>query len=267
MNALSFKDKVVLVTGGTKGIGLATSLAFASLGANCVITYKVDSDNSEKIKNLFKDRGYVEPLIIQSDVSQDEDIDFLLMKIKENYSLVDIFISNVAFAALTKNITDYRERDFFKGIDYSVWPLVGITKSLKKVFKRYPRYIVGLSSNGPNYYHNNYDFVATAKSIMEQLIKYMSYRLKEYNVNVNILRTSFVDTESFSMTFGEGFKKFGEKFYKKFSMFMQPEDVANGVLMLCSGLMDGLKGQVLLLDNGATFMDNTMGYYHNMIEL
>jgi enoyl-[acyl-carrier-protein] reductase (NADH) len=44
--------------------------------------------------------------------------------------------------------------------------------------------------------------------------------------------------------------------------FMDPEEVANAILALCSGLMDSVSGQVLMVDRGGTFCDNLMRLYN-----
>jgi len=264
----NFQDKIVLITGGVRGIGLSTGLAFAKHGAKCVLTYKWDRGPEEldQIKEEFLFRGYKEPLLVQADVVQEEDVERLMEQMRAYGDTVAVFVSNVAFAPLIRSFEDYTERSLLKSIDYSAWPLISFTKAIKRVLGQYPRYVVGLSSNGPDAYHVNYDFVAASKALLETLVRYLNYRFKEENVMMNIIRARCIRTASLQATCGEEFVPFGEQ-YNAADIFLEPHEVSDAILALCSGMMDGIRGQVLNVDRGSTFADNIMLYYENRHEL
>ena len=265
-----FNEKTSLITGGTKGIGLSIALAFASQGAKCVLTYKWDDENIEKVRQSFHTLGYKEPLIVQANVAEEKDNLKLLELIKNQQNRpeekIDIFVSNVAFGLLTKSFDDYSERGLLKSIEYSAWPMVSLTKLIKQNLGDYPKYVLGLSSNGPDAYHPNYDFVACSKALLETMVRYLNYRLKDDDIIFNIIRARFLKTESLRATFGEDFEKFGEK-YNITDFFIETSEVANAALALCSGMMDGVRGEVINIDNGSTFSDNIMSYYENREKL
>ena len=125
----------------------------------------------------------------------------------------------------------------------------------------WPRYVVGLSSGGPDHYYKNYDFVAASKAVMETMCRYLSYRLFDEDIRINVVRSRLVRTESLRATFGRDFEAFAERFNMK-RQFISEEEVANSILALCSGLMDGVRGQVLMVDRGTTFFDNLMRLYN-----
>jgi enoyl-[acyl-carrier-protein] reductase (NADH) len=95
---------------------------------------------------------------------------------------------------------------------------------------------------------------------METLCRYMSYRLSEKDVRINVVRSRLVRTESLRATFGRDFELFAEKFNMK-RQFISCEEVAGSILALCSGLLDGMTGQVLMVDRGTSFFDNLMRIY------
>ena len=81
-----------------------------------------------------------------------------------------------------------------------------------------------------------------------------------------LVRSRLVRTESLRATFGRDFEQFAER-YNMSRQFIPEEEVANAILALCSGLMDGVKGQVLMVDRGTTFFDNLMRLYNERDEL
>ncbi|HEY5957578.1 MAG TPA: SDR family oxidoreductase [Polyangiaceae bacterium] len=254
-----FRGKVVLITGGTRGIGLATGLAYARLGAHVTLTHKWGSADEDAIQKAFAETGGPAPDIAEADAGSPDDTQALLESIRSKHGRLDVFVSNVAFAQIVKTMEDYQKRALLRSIDYSVWPMVEYTQKAKAIFGVYPRYVIGLSSIGPDKYTANYDFVASSKSVMETLCRYLAFRLNPEGVRVNVVRAALVRTESLSATMGPECIPFIERFDP--SMFVSVEEVANTIIALTSGLMDAITGQVISVDHGAPFYDNIMRLY------
>jgi NAD(P)-dependent dehydrogenase (short-subunit alcohol dehydrogenase family) len=252
--------KAVLITGGTMGIGLATGLAFGRQGARCILTHKWGTASEDDVLRAFDAAGAPEPLIVQADVADDQDTQTLLGAIKADHDQIEAFISNVSVGLVVKEFEDYEKRSLFKSIEYSAWPMIEYTRQIKTVFGRYPRYVVGLSSGGPDAFYKNYDFVAASKAVMESLCRYLNYRLFDDDIRINVVRSRLVRTESLRVTFGRDFEDFAERFNMR-RQFISCEEVANAILALCSGLMDGVSGQVIMVDRGTSFFDNLMRIY------
>ncbi len=232
------EGKAVLITGGTMGIGLATGLAFGRHGAHCTLTHKWGTADEVE-----------------------EDTVALLEGMRRVHDRVEAFVSNVSVALVISGLQDYEKRSLFKSIEYSAWPLFAYTQRIKEIFGRYPRYVVGISSGGVDAVYKNYDFVAASKAVMETLCRYMSYQLFDEDVRLNVVRSRLVRTESLRATFGAAFVPFVERFIME-RQFIPAEEVANAVLALCSGLLDGVRGQVIMVDRGTTFFDNVMRLYN-----
>ena len=261
-----FRGKAVLVTGGTAGIGLATALAFAARGAECTLTYRFGSADEDEVKARFAALGAPAPVLVQADAAKHEDTDALLAGMRERHRSVEALISNVSAAMIVNGFEDYDQRGLHQSIDQSAWPMVEYTRRIRKVFGRYPRYVVGMSSTGPDSFSVGYDFVAASKAVMETLCRYMNYRLFDEDVRINVIRSRSVRTASFDATFGEGFAEFARGFTRE-RHFLPPEEVAEAALALCSGMMDGVSGQVITIDRGTTFFDNLMRLYNERDDL
>jgi len=95
---------------------------------------------------------------------------------------------------------------------------------------------------------------------METLCRYMSYRLEESGVRINVVRTCNVRTLALDDTFGKEFVEFAARFMRD-EHFIDAGEVAGVVLALASGLLDGMSGQVITVDRGLTFFDNIRRIY------
>jgi NAD(P)-dependent dehydrogenase (short-subunit alcohol dehydrogenase family) len=255
------RGKSILITGGTMGIGLATGLAFARQGCRVTLTHKWGSADEADLRRQFAEAGAAAPLIIAADAANDDDTDALLEQLKRECDAIDVFVSNVSMALIVRSVDDYSRRSLHRSIDYSAWPFFEYTRRIHGVFGRYPRYVIGLSSGGPDQFFVNYDFVAASKAVLEVMCRYLNCRLADEDVRFNVVRARAVLTESLKATFGDEF----EDFLARANMtrdLVRPEEVANTILALCSGLMDGVSGQVLVVDRGGTFRDDLMRMFN-----
>ncbi len=261
MLGIDFKDRSVLITGGTKGIGLASALYFGKAGARTYLTYKWGEDDFSPLFRKFEEAGALKPVLIQADVSVDEDTDALLEEIQKHEKRIDYFISNVGFAQRTMGLDDYKKRSLFKTLEYSTWPMIEYTRRIHSVFGAYPRHIVGVSSDGPSHFYQGYDFVAASKALMEHFARYLSVHLFEAGSRVNVVRFGSVKTESFEMIFGEDFFDYVRENGATEDMLLEPEECGKAVFAVCSGLLDAMNGQVISVDKGIPLQDNFMMRY------
>ena len=102
--------------------------------------------------------------------------------------------------------------------------------------------------------------MGAAKAATETLIRYLSYRLKDEGVRINVIRSRAVKSASFDETFGSEFFDFLQTFVPE-SWNVVPEDVGRAAFALCSGMCDGVSGQVITVDHGNTFVDGISFIY------
>lgn len=254
-----FSGRPVLVTGGTRGIGLATGLAFGRLGACVTLTHKWGSMDEAALAAEFARAGAPEPSIVQADASHDGDVEEVMAGIRSRHDRLDVLVSNAAFGATVSRVDDYSKKALHAGIDYSAWPIVTHTLAARRVFGHAPRYVVGVSSEGAESMHVGYDLIATSKAVLETLCRYLHYRLRTEGTSVNVVRTRFVDTVSLSDTAGEDFPAFVRRYEP--DVLTPAGEVAEAIVGICSGAMDALGGQVLTVDRGASLYDNFSRLY------
>jgi NAD(P)-dependent dehydrogenase (short-subunit alcohol dehydrogenase family) len=262
----SYAGRNVLITGGTKGIGLATALAFAKEHAQLVLTYRWGSADESEVAAKIEALGAPAPIFFEADIAQSADTEKLFQALKEKGLQVHAFISNASNAVTVQNLDDLTERAFLRSMRASAWPSVEYTLAAKKHLGAFPKYVVVMSSDGPDRFTPAYDFVASSKAAAEALSRYLAYRLREDGVRVNVLRSRAIRTDAFTDTFGGEFYGFLRQFVPE-AWFVTPEEVANSAFALCSGLFDAMSGQVLMVDRGNTFTDGISFIYERRDEL
>ena len=244
---IDYNNKAVLITGGTKGIGKAIGLAFARQGAIVYLTYKWGNHNEDELYAEFADCPH-KPVLIQSDVAAADDIKSLFTTIKEKNIPLHAIISNVAFAQIVQDMDALKKNVLDLSLNYSAWPIVSLTKTAYAVLNYYPKYITAISSDGADICHPGYDLAGSSKAVLETLVKYLALRLKKFGTRVNAVRPGFVDTESSRATFSPDV--LAEINRKCPGIFLDPKAIAGTVLCLCSGAMDAVTGQILVIDEG-----------------
>jgi NAD(P)-dependent dehydrogenase (short-subunit alcohol dehydrogenase family) len=261
MVGIDLQGKTALITGGTKGIGLASAFALAEAGAQVFLTYKWGSADPEQVAREFEARGALRPVFFEADAADEGDTARLMEGLSGSAKTIDIFISNVSFALRTLTLADYKKRSLFKTLEYSTWPLVDYTRRIKEKFGRYPKHVLAISSDGPDHYYPGYDFVAASKALLEFFSRYLSVHLLAEGSRVNVLRFGTVDTDSFRAIFGEEFFRYMDRQGVSRETILTPAECGKAVLAMCSGLLDAVNGQIISVDYGLPFRDNAMGRY------
>jgi NAD(P)-dependent dehydrogenase (short-subunit alcohol dehydrogenase family) len=250
----------VLITGGTRGIGLATAIAFAAHGAQTILTYNWGSADEADVSTQIGGAGGPPPIIIQADVARAEDTAHLMAALRHRIDHIDAFISNASVALVVRHAGDYSERGFLKSLRASTWSTFAYIDAIKNTFGRFPAYVVAMSSDGPDRFTPGYDFVAAAKAALETLVRYQAYRLRAEGVRINVIRSRGVRTASFDETFGVDFGPFLARFVPD-SWFITPDEIGRAAFALCSGMFDGVSGQIITIDRGNAFADGISYIY------
>jgi len=253
-------DRVVIVTGGTRGLGLATALVFAAHGAQTVLTHAWGSADEQQVTDRIVEAGGPPPLILRADAARSDDTAAAVTAVHERFGSVDALISNASVSLVVGGLDDYTERGFAKSLRGTGWPTFDYLTAIRRICGSYPRHVVVMSSDGPDRFTPGYDFVAAGKAAAETMVKYAAYRLRDEGVRINTLRSRAIRTESFDGTFGGEFYDFLRQFVPE-EWFMRPEEVGRAAFALCSGLFDGVSGQTIMVDRGSTFYDGISYLY------
>src|SRR5262245_43408297 len=97
MQSLDFRDRVVLITGASLGIGRAAALAFGRCGAKVVVNYRSHRDQAEEVVALVRESG-AQALAVQADVAEQGAVEKLVGQTVAEFGRLDIAVSNAAYS-------------------------------------------------------------------------------------------------------------------------------------------------------------------------
>lgn len=245
---MSLKDKVALVTGGSRGIGRAIALKLASLGANIVINYeKNESAANEVIKEV--ERLGSKGLALQCNVTGYKDCEDMVKKVVEKYGKIDILVNNAGITN-DKLILRMNEEDFNSVLDVNLKGAFNCTKHVvssmlrKKVKGKIINMssVVGVSGNAGQV---NY---ASAKAGLIGLTKSLAKEVGAKGICVNAVAPGYIETDM-TKVLNEAIKEkvASETPLKRLG---KPEEVAELVAFLSTSSSDYITGQVIHCDGG-----------------
>ena len=243
--------QVALVTGGTRGLGLATGLALGRSGAKVWLTHRWGSADEDALRARFAEVGADEPRVVEADVGEPEDTRALISAIAAEHERIDLLVANACVAAVGGSLEALRRRDLARCLNASAYSLSEYVAQCREHLGRAPTRIVAMSSDGVVNHHPRYDYVALAKAALEALVREQAGR----DALVFILRTRQSTTGGFEEVFGDKALEQLERFAQ---FAVAPEEVADAVLACASGLLDGVAGQPLQVDHGAAWLDNVL---------
>ncbi len=238
------KDKVVLVTGASRGIGKAIALAFGKKGAKVVVNYLNSKLDAEKVVEEIRQFGS-EAFAIKCDVSEEIQVNQMYKEIITKFSRLDILVNNTGIcfeSSLNKKSVNEWKRTF----DVNLLGCFLCSQYARKYMEKGS--IVNISStNGINTLNpNEMDYDASKAgviSLTQNLAKVLSP-----NIRVNCIAPGWVETDMVN-TFSKDFLE-NEKKKVLMQRFAQPTEIANLVLFLVSEKANFINSTTIVIDGG-----------------
>jgi len=246
---MRLKKRVVIVTGGAKGLGRAFALKLAEEGASVMVVTRRDMDNLKETVRQIRDMGG-KASFFQADVSREKDTKAMAEATIKEFGKIDILVNNAA-------IYDGINRKPFNEIDLDEWDLVmavnikGAFLSARAVFpfmkeNRYGK-IVNLASEVFFTGSHGFAHYVASKGGIIGLTRALAVELGPHNICINCVAPGFTDTEA-----SRGLADVGKYDISKTPLcrLEKPEDLTGAVLFLVSPESDFITGQTLLVDGG-----------------
>ena len=245
---MSFDGASVLVTGGSRGIGKAIALRFATLGAARVaIGYMRGDTPAEETAEELRSLG-AEPLLVRGNVASSRVADEV-----EALGPLDVLVHAAATGVIRPALeTDDKHWDWT--LSANARALLSLTRAAAPAMPEGSS-ILGISSLGAVRVLDNYTLVGVSKAALETLVRYLAVELAPRGIRVNAVSAGVVETGAL------------EHFPNKDAMIemgvrnpvgrlVTPEDVAGVVTFLCSREADMIRGQTIVIDGGWSLLTN-----------
>jgi gluconate 5-dehydrogenase len=241
--------KVVLVTGGTHGIGLAIGLLLGKAGARVCVN-DLQEEKLGQCREEFRKEG-LEVFTLKFNVTDESDVDQGISHIEKNVGPVDILVNN---AGIIKRIPilDMPISDFRQVIDVDlVAPLIVSKRVVPNMIKKRCGKIINMCSMMSIYGRNTVSAYASAKGGLKLLTRNMTCEWAKYNIQVNGIGPGYIATSQ-TAPIREGNHPFNDLVMTRTpaGRWGEPDDVANAALFLASKASDFVNGHILFVDGG-----------------
>ncbi|MBK8622943.1 MAG: 3-oxoacyl-[acyl-carrier-protein] reductase [Saprospiraceae bacterium] len=246
MNTL--EGKVAIVTGGSSGLGKATILKFASMGA-IVVNWDVNRERGDLLSSELTNKGVVNSFY-QVNTADAESVRIVAAEVAKKYGKIDVLVNN---AGITRDATLLKMTDdqWQQVIDINLTGVFNCTRSVAPfmVEKGYGR-IISISSVVGLYGNFGQTNYAAAKAGVIAMTQTWAKELGRKGINANAVAPGFIHTEILDVMPEEVLEKMKSKV--PLQRLGKPEDVANLNAFLASDQADYINGAVLSVDGGIT---------------
>ncbi|NHN29102.1 SDR family NAD(P)-dependent oxidoreductase [Paenibacillus agricola] len=247
-------NKVALVTGGSRGIGEAVALRLAEEGAHVAVNYTSDRSRvlAEKVKEQIEALG-VKAMVVQADVGNGQQVEAMFQQVRAELGDVDILVNNAGiapfepFMKLTEETWDRTYATNVKSIF-----LCSQLAAKSMVEKRYGKIINVLSTASLVVTSPVIPHYQSSKAAAHMLTKGMAIELGKYNINVNAVGPSTVDTDMCTDFLADPEIRAKEVEANPMKRLGTSRQIGDAVVFLASDEAMQINGHLLMVDGGLT---------------
>lgn len=259
-----FRDKVVIVTGASGGLGKETAIQFAKAGAKVVIG-DLKTDLGEQTAELIQQQYGVDARFIRLDVTDFASVESLIQKTNEAFGKIDILVNSAGIAGKGfKPFYTVEMSEWDNTYAVNVKGTVNCCKAVSKTFKAQKSgKIINIASIAGRKPTPGLMHYAASKAAVINLSQSMAAEMAKFNVNVNVVCPGWIWTPIYNED--DSIKLLADKLGKTPREFFQgmvdqfcaikreqtEADIAYAVLFLSSEAAKNITGQSLNIDGGA----------------
>lgn len=242
---MSFKNKTVLITGSSRGIGRATAYEFARNGANVVINYVNSGEKAKEIKEKIESMGR-KSISIQADVSNPKDIKKMINRVIDEFGRLDVLINNAGIIKAAP-LEELNKKDMMRVFEVNLIGCILCSKEAAPYLKKIEGSIVNTASDfGICPSPGAIDYGASKAGIIhvtKSLAKYLAPKIRVNAVAPGLTKTDMTAESS------EEHKKESIK-ATPLNRLDEPENVAKMIVFLASKDASYTTGEIIVCDGG-----------------
>jgi 3-oxoacyl-[acyl-carrier protein] reductase len=248
MNERRLAGRIAIVTGSSRGIGLAIARRFADEGAAVVINYvSREAEADAAVEGIVAAGG--EAVALQADVSRGADVDLLVRSTLDRFGRIDILVNN-AGVMVTKGVLETTEDDWDRTIDVNLKGAYLCSKAVAPIMiEQQTGTIINISSNSGLYHPSAMRFTeyVASKAGMNGLTKALALALGPY-VTVNAICPGWIRTDMMEDIDPEVHERILAE--TALARWGTPEDVAASAAFLASADASFVTGELLIVAGG-----------------
>ena len=246
------KNKRALILGMLSDRSIAYGIADAmhKQGAELAFTHQVEK-HEQRVRKLAS--NFNSEIVLPCDVSNDEEIENLFIKLKDYWDTFDILVHSIAFVpkdALQGDFVENTSRENFKiAHDISSYSFTALAKAALPSLSK-DASLLTVSYLGAERTMPNYNVMGLAKASLEANVRYMSQSLGPKGIRVNAVSAGPIKTLAASgISDFDKMYSFNEK-HASLRRNVSIEEVGNAAAFLCSDLASGITGEITYVDGG-----------------
>ena len=247
---LGLADRVVLVTGGSRGIGKAVVALFASCGAHVVVNYVRDEAAAAETVRMAEGQG-IKSLAIQADVSHLDQAEHLVQETVEHFGRLDFLICNAGIWEGAP-VEEISEELWNKTLEINLKGTWSVCRAAVPLMKqqRFGRIVVVSSTAGQRGEANVSNYAAS-KGGQISFTKSLAPELGPFGINVNCVAPGWVQTEMTDDALADAATLESIRTNSPLGRVATPEEIAGPIVFLCSTWANHITGEVLNVNGGS----------------
>ena len=246
---MKLKNKVAIVTGSRRGIGLGIVIELAKEGANVVVS-DINLKDCEKVCKKIEKKYRVKTLAVECDVSKKSDVDNLVAQTIKKFKKIDVLVNNAGIARFG-SLLQKKESDWDVTIDVNLKSVFLCTKAVAPyMIKQKHGKIISLASIAGFVGFDNISDYCASKGAIITMTKEMALELAQYNINVNAIAPGIIQTDMTKDMLNDKKTRAGLMTQTPLGRPGKPEDIGKAAVFLASSDSDFVTGHTLVVDGG-----------------
>ena len=239
-------NKVVLVTGSSRGIGKATIIEFASNGYNVVINYSNSENEALQLKEYVEKEYGIKALTIKADVSNEVEVKEMISTIIKEFGSIDVLVNNAGIV-FDRNFEDITIDEFEKTLKTNVIGAFIVSREVAKYMKNGSAIVNVSSTNGTKTISPECLDYNVSKIGLQSLTRDLAFQFKP-NIRVNAIAIGWADTDMNKDLPKDYIEEENAKIYLE--RFANPSEIAKTIYYLASDNASYINGEIVTIDGG-----------------